>query len=211
MHTKTLPVALTTALVFVSLTGILSWLDFLPEPVTAVAQEEIQATTTVELVTDIEPVEEIIPEDPVPTRIIIESLGIDSVILNPDSTDIAVLDEALLSGVVRYPESGLLNENSNLFLFGHSSYLPVIHNKNFKVFNELKNLKGGEQIRVQSETHEHLYKVESVRLTDATEAVVELGTGTKKLTISTCNSFGAKTERWVVEAEFLGSYPIVNK
>ena len=207
-QTRTGTAIVTCMAIFALLTGVLGYLDMLPEPVQAVAEQ-------VEEIVQDEPEKheetEVIPSDPTPRRIVIDAIDIDSVILNPTSTDIEILDEALLSGVVRYPESGQLDDETNLLLFGHSSYLPVIHNQNFKVFNELKNLEGGEHIKIQSETHEHLYKVQMVRLADANEAVIPLNTEKKMLTLVTCNSFGAKSERWVVTAEYIGSYPIEEK
>ena len=43
------------------------------------------------------------PENPV--RIEVPAIGMDVEIRNPDSTSVAVLDEALLTGAVRYPTS----------------------------------------------------------------------------------------------------------
>lgn len=143
-----------------------------------------------------------------PVRIVIDSVDIDWTISNPESTSIAVLDEALREGVVRYPGSGMLSDTSNMFLFGHSSYLPVVYNPAYQVFNNLENTQVGDYIRVYSDTVEYLYKVISVSLVDASEALVEFETGVKKLTLSTCNSFGSKEERYIVEADFVGSYPL---
>lgn len=146
--------------------------------------------------------------DMVPTRIVIESVGIDITIENPESRDIAVLDEALLAGAVHYPGSGLLDDNSNMFLFGHSSFLPVINNENFRAFNGLEKVKRGDIIRVESSDTVNIYSVMRVELIDAQEALVELSTREKKLTLSTCNSFGAPGDRYIVEASFVGSYSL---
>lgn len=144
------------------------------------------------------------PADALPKRIIIDAIGVDAVINNPTSRDIEVLDEALLSGVVRYPGSGDLEDHTNMFLFGHSSHLPVVNNELFRVFNELSELEVGDVIRVQSDGFEYRYMVSSVDLVDAAEAWVELSNRQKKLTLSTCNSFGVPTDRFVVEADYLG-------
>ena len=74
------------------------------------------------------------------------------------------------------------------------------------MFNRLRELEQGDVIRVQSATHEYVYRVASVRLTTAQEAFIPFGIGEKRLTLTTCNSFGAKSERWVVDAEYVGSY-----
>jgi LPXTG-site transpeptidase (sortase) family protein len=144
----------------------------------------------------------------VPTYIEIPSVGVSVSVVNPESTDIGILDNALTRGVVHYPGSGLLNENANVFLFGHSSFLPNVINKNYQAFNGLKRLKGGEEILVRSANREYVYRVTSVTLSDAGEIRVDFDRGVKKLTLSTCNSFGAKDERYVVEAEFVESHSL---
>ncbi|PIR86425.1 hypothetical protein COU13_00980 [Candidatus Kaiserbacteria bacterium CG10_big_fil_rev_8_21_14_0_10_43_70] len=142
-----------------------------------------------------------------PERILINGVDIDLPVLNPESTNIAVLDEALLHGTVRYPGSARLGEDGNLFIFGHSSGLPVVRNQMFKAFNRLPELEEGDVITVIGGGFEYVYRVTAIRLTDVDEALVDLSQkNRKKLTISTCNSFGAKSERWVVEADFVGSY-----
>lgn len=173
--------------------GIVPKLDTDEKPAVAVAG--VEDTPTVEVAGE-------------PKRIIIDAIGVNAPVNNPESAAIAVLDEALLSGVVRYPGSGDLDEHTNMFLFGHSTGFRVVQNEMFKVFNNLKNLKENDLIRLQSNTHEYVYRVTGVSLTTADEAVVELSTRAKKLTLSTCNSFGKAEERYVVEADFVGAYPI---
>lgn len=144
-----------------------------------------------------------------PVRLVISSVGIEGQVLNPEKSDIKVLDEALLKGAVRYPGSGNLESSQNILIFGHSSDLKVIHNQNFKIFNGLKFLKAGDEIKLYSENKEYIYKVDSVRLAMAEEEKVTFS-DERKLILSTCNTFGAKEERYVVEAIFVGSYPILN-
>jgi LPXTG-site transpeptidase (sortase) family protein len=144
-----------------------------------------------------------------PTRVLIDKIGVDSVILNPTSTDIGILDDALRSGVVHYPGSGTLEDDSNLFLFGHSAEnIPVVSNAAYKAFDGLENLNIGDKIRVQSDDMEHIYLVTQVSLTTADEALVEFERGVKMLTLSTCNTFGEPIDRFVVEASFVESYSI---
>lgn len=143
-----------------------------------------------------------------PVRVIIDAIGVDTEIANPQSTDIAVLDEALNDGAVRYPGSGNLEDTSNMFLFGHSSHLPSVINPAYQAFNGLEDLENGDIIRVLSNTKEYIYRVDTVELVQADEAWVELSNTEKKLTLSTCNNFGSKQDRFVVEASFLGSYEL---
>lgn len=144
----------------------------------------------------------------VPVRIVADAINLDVKVLNPVSQDIATLDAALLKGAVRYPSSGSLSDNNNMLVFGHSSGLPVIHNQNYKIFNNLKDLEVGDIVRVYSEKREYLYRVDTVSHVDASDALISFKVGEKKLTLSTCDSFGKKTERYVVEASFVGSYLI---
>ena len=143
-----------------------------------------------------------------PIRIIIDSIDVDVSVVTPASTAVEILDEALLGGVVHYPASAKLGEVGNVFLFGHSTGFRVVNNSAFKVFNNLKDLKEQDLIRLQSSSEEHIYRVTSVRLVNADEALVDLSLTGRKLTLSTCNTFGAKQERYVVEAEFIGVYDL---
>ena len=144
-----------------------------------------------------------------PTRVIIESVGIDATILNPQSRDITVLDAALKGGVVHYPGSGLLGDDTNMFLFGHSTNWEVVQNPAYQLFNDIELVREGDVIRVLSDEREYVYTVVSINMVNADEAWVELAEE-KKLLISTCNTFGKKTDRFVVEADFVTSYPIVD-
>ncbi len=139
-----------------------------------------------------------------PVQIVIKSIGVNAVVANPTTTDTKVLDDALLHGAVRYPGSGLAGKG-NMFLFGHSTGYKVVHNQAYKTFNDIKTLKKGDSISVFSKENEYLYEVDKVTLVDADKALVEFGTGDKKLTLSTCNTFGEKQERYVVEASYIGS------
>lgn len=143
-----------------------------------------------------------------PTRIEIKSLKMDNPVLNPQSTDIATLDEGLLEGTVRYPTSAPLGVDGTVLIFGHSSYVPVVRNQNYKAFNGIQKLKAGDIVSVYSATAEYRYSVTSVRLADANEDVVELPNNGKFLTLITCDSFGKKSDRFIVTAAFEGAYAI---
>lgn len=179
---------------------------FVPEaPKTMADAQEAEA-----LVQKQQLVEDTTNESPTPVRVVIEAIGVDVSVSSPTSTNVAVLDQALLKGAVRYPGSATLTENKNMLIFGHSSHLPVVHNKAFQAFNGLEKLKAGDVIKVESSTHAYFYHVSSVRLADASEVLVEFNTGAKKLTLSTCDTFGEKSERFVVEADFVAKAPLVN-
>ncbi len=166
--------------------SLLSYFQYIPV--------EIQENTPVETK------EVVRGEDPV--RITIPKIGVNSVVLNPKSTDIKILDAALLKGAVHYPGSGLAGKG-NLFIFGHSTSYAIVNNQAFKTFDNLKDLKVGDQIEVDSQNKRYFYNVRTVTLTTAEAALVDFSTTERMLTISTCNTFGEKQERYVVQADFV--------
>lgn len=137
-----------------------------------------------------------------PERIVIERIGVSSPIMNPEATDVHVLDAELKRGVVRYPGSAYANEEGNMFLFGHSTGLKNVRNKAFEAFNKLGTLMVGDIVKVYAKDRIYEYSVVSVALARAAEARVEFSTGRKMLTLVTCNTFGKKEDRFVVTAEF---------
>lgn len=143
-----------------------------------------------------------------PVRVVAPSVGIDTNVSSPQSRDVMVLDAALAGGAVHYPGSGSLTEDANVFIFGHSSYLPVVRNKAYQAFNGIGDLVPGDDIFVDSEHVRYSYRVSSVRKATAEEALVAFVRGERKLTLSTCDSFGSKAGRFVVEAVFSGTRPL---
>ncbi len=134
-----------------------------------------------------------------PTRVIIPKVGVDSNIEHPLDPNINSLDIALQNGAVHYPGSGTVNRG-NIFLFGHSTNWKVVQNKAYQTFNGVEELVSGDEIILETEGQSIIYIVSNVSLVDEDQALVEIGGDQRKLTISTCNSFGEKQERWVVEA-----------
>ncbi|MBP9759844.1 MAG: sortase [Candidatus Pacebacteria bacterium] len=199
---------LITASVFSVLTFVLFMLDVVPESPVDVEDVSIRPalgpSTEVAQVTPIDTT----PKSAVPVRIVIDSVNIATTVVTPASTEAEVLDRALLSGAVHYPGSVGAGEKGNMLLFGHSSYLPVVHNKAFQAFNELGELTPGASIVVYSDTHMFEYTVETVRLARADEVVIRFDADEPILTLSTCNTFGAKQERWVATATLTRTSPI---
>lgn len=141
--------------------------------------------------------------DPYPKRIIFDTLDKEVPVLNPSSHTTESLDIALLSGAVRHPDSADFVQEGTIFLFGHSSYLPTVINKNFQAFNGIQKLKWGDTVRLQSSDTEYVYRVDRVYETSAIGAEIPIETGKSKLTLVTCDSFGSKSDRFVVEATLM--------
>lgn len=147
------------------------------------------------------------PEPPV--RVAAKDIGLDIKVVNPASSDISVLDDALTQGAVHYPASAQLGVNGTVLLFGHSSYLPVVYHQYYKTFDGIQNLKAGQIISVYSGTTEYRYAVIGVRVADSSDAndsQIPLLSDNKYLTLVTCDSFSAKSNRFVVTAGYVGAY-----
>ncbi len=143
-----------------------------------------------------------------PVRVVAKNIGLDVTVSNTDSTDVDALDNLLLKGAVRYPTSATLGQEGTVLLFGHSSYLPIVHNQNYKAFDGIQNLKAGEMVSVYSGSTEYRYSVVGVRLANANEDVVELPSTGKHLALVTCDSFGTKSDRYVLTADLVGAYAL---
>jgi len=191
------------AAIFLGSVAVLARLDLLPEapdiPIVALIANQPDAMAASALAP-------IVSE--LPTTIEIPDISLAAVIVNPTTTDIPSLDEKLLKGVVRYPTSAKLGEDGNVVLFGHSSYLPVVKNQAYKTFNGIQKLAMGDVVTVYSSATAYTYRVRSVVEEKADDnTAIPLSVAGKVLTLVTCNSFGQKTARFVVVADFVESHP----
>lgn len=142
-------------------------------------------------------------------RVDISKINISVTVASPTTTDIAVLNVALLSGAVHYPTSAKLGEDGNVVLFGHSSYLPIVKNQAYKAFNGIQKLATGDVVIVSSGTTAYTYAVRSVAKESASDnSTIPLSVDGKVLTLVTCNSFATKQDRFVVVADFVESHPV---
>ncbi|MFA5996623.1 MAG: sortase [Candidatus Paceibacterota bacterium] len=147
------------------------------------------------------------PEDPV--KIVIPTIGLSATVANPATTDIKTLDQNLLTGAVRYPTSARLGETGNVVIFGHSSYLPVVGNQAYKAFNGIQKLVAGDTITVYSSGTAYTYQVRDVaKESAASDAGINLAVTGRVLTLATCDSFGAKSDRFIVTADFVESHSV---
>jgi LPXTG-site transpeptidase (sortase) family protein len=202
-YTKKWTFLVLSSCVFFVLVLVLGKLDFLPNPIALVAptpkvvmNKQVVATST--------PTQVITSEFPV--KIEIPAINLTTPITNPTTTVIAALDQELKKGAVRYPTSAKLGEAGNMVLFGHSSYLPVVVNPAYKAFNGIQKLAVGDAISVSSRDTVYTYAVRSVTKESTNDAGIPLAVAGHVLTLSTCDSFGAKTDRFVVVADFVESH-----
>lgn len=189
-----------SAFMFLGSVFTLAQLDLLP---TATAAESAAAPADPLVMTKVV-APPAAPESPL--KIEIPAISLAATIENPTTRDTEALDQGLLSGVVRYPTSAKLGETGNVVLFGHSSYLPIVRNQAYKTFNGIQKLSKGDVITVYSAERAYTYRVRSVAKESATDAGIPLAAAGRVLTLSTCDSFGAKTDRFVVVADFVESH-----
>lgn len=162
---------------------------------------QAQAATAAEV--DMKTLESI-PERPkheLPNRVTIPAVNINTTILHPASRQAGVLNDYLDRGAVRYPQSGYPG-NGNLFLFGHSTSHETVWNQAYKTFNRLENVNTGDEITVQTDSGIFYYEVSQKQIKKNSQAYVPLNVDKDMLTISTCDSFGSKEDRVVVQADF---------
>lgn len=188
--------------------GILVLVDFLPEKPTEKAE-----TTSVSAENNTIPVKSnattvVTSAEALPLTIIFDSLDREVAVLNPTASSVEALDTALLSGVVRHPDSADFVNTGTIFLLGHSSYLPTVMNKSFQAFNGIQKLEWGDTIRLQSADMEYVYSVDKVYQVKASDAEVPLQFEEAKLVLATCNSFGTKDDRFIIEASLVIKRPI---
>lgn len=186
--------------IFLGSVLVLGWLDLLPE-VKVIEAQDVVATTRTDTV-----VPTVLHE--LPTRIEIPAISLAASIANPMTTSINALDAELLKGAVRYPTSAKLGETGNVVLFGHSSYLPVVGNQAYKTFNGIQKLVAGDLVIVSSAGTAYTYRVRSMVKENVNDAGILLEVSGRVLTLSTCNSFGTKSDRFVVTADFVESHAI---
>jgi LPXTG-site transpeptidase (sortase) family protein len=202
---RKLPFLITFFVVFTVSYGILALVDFLPEP-KSTDEATSSATVATSTVKPVVTPTEVTPakiETAAPINIILTSLDREVPVLNPESRDIAVLDAALLQGVVRHPDSAMLGEDGNVLILGHSSYLPNVMNKNFQALNGIQKMKWGDTITLESEDRSYTYRVEKVYQSKASGVTIPTDVKGKRLTLVTCNSFGSKEDRFIVEATLI--------
>lgn len=205
-------------LIFTALYALLVIIDFLPE-----APTEVPTEATTEVINEAVSVATAptVLESPVETVQVVETIDTDTVaatpdkpvsmyierldrtidVLNPVSRSIADLDNALLSGAVRHPDSATPNIDGTVLIMAHSSYLPNVLNRNFQAFNGIQNLEWGDTITLTSNGAIYTYQVERVYEAKASEVTVPIKGDSKLLTLATCDSFGSTDDRHIVEAK----------
>lgn len=144
-----------------------------------------------------------------PERLIISAIDLDLSVQNPATRDINALDALLVDGPARYVDSAKLGETGNMIIFAHSSHLPIVHNKMFQAFNKIPELKTGDIVTLTAGGKAYLYSVASITKADATDTSIDMSAAKGvRLTLVTCDTLTGKSARYVLEANFVGTYNI---
>ncbi len=152
---------------------------------------------------------EIIKTEPAPKKnylplsIEIPGHNINTSIESPISTDVKTLDNALTRAAVYYPGSGMPGSNNTL-IFGHSTSFKVVRNKAYQIFNNIKNIPAGTLVYIRTQEGVHVYKTTNVKKVSKYTAWIQFKSEKPMLTLATCDSFGKASDRWVLEAEYVG-------
>ncbi len=195
------------ALIFLLSFQTLSGIGMIPSSFAAFSQMPTNAPIVAEPET---PAVALVAEGELPVRIKIPAIGVEANVSNPNTTRISALDQALLTGAVRYPGTGTLGAEGNVLIFGHSSYLPVVHNQAYKAFNGIQNLKEGDLITVYGKDKAYTYAVETVEQSNTESGEIPLDVSGSKLTLATCDTFGAKSDRFIVTAKLYSTEALGN-
>jgi LPXTG-site transpeptidase (sortase) family protein len=200
--------------------ALLVAIDFVPEPIESSTETSLFSTERVnasveneyESIISFDPYttvqttqhnkqNEIVYEEPLTVSIPALNRNVRAVV--PVSSAVSDLDRALLSGVVRHPDSVQLGEEGNVVILGHSSYLPNVLNRNFQALNGTQNLAWGDIIIVETERYRYTYMVKRVFKAKASDASIPVYGVGKRLTLVTCDSFATADDRFIIESDFL--------
>lgn len=180
--------------VFTVTFGILYFFDLVP---TSIQLSDVIIDEDDENTVDDTPISITLPDS-----LSIPKIGLETAVGKPQSPDFATLNNYLARGAVYYPGSGSI-EQGNMFIFGHSADIyRNVQNQALKVFNGFQKLAPGDSIIVTADGARYVYKVTSVTKVVDDDTLVTFDTSKRKLTLSTCDTFGQKQDRIVVEAEF---------
>ena len=204
-------ISATIVIFFLSLSAADS-IGFVPNYIDGTVADQIALRNLPELgeetIPTTETPEQVVVKIELPTRIKIAVIGLDLPVSNPSTRNTEALDILLQKGPARYVDSAKLGEKGNMIIFGHSSHLPIVRNQMYKAFNRIPELEAGDPISVTGvDGTEYHYVVKSIRKANADDTTIDMSKdlGTR-LTIVTCDTLASKNARFVLEADFVGTY-----
>lgn len=109
--------------------------------------------------------------------------------------------KALQGGVAHFNGTAKPGENSNVFIFGHSSYYLWDAGDYKTIFKNLEDIKVGDEISLWYQKKEYKYKVTETKVVEPTEISVLKPTPEEQLTLMTCVPPGTAEKRLIVIAK----------
>lgn len=125
------------------------------------------------------------------------------VIADVDGTDKATYFKALESGVAHFKGTAKPGENSNIFIFGHSSFYADQPGNYKQIFRHLDELKKESEIIVWYQNKKYTYLTDEIKIVEPNDKGVLKPSKSEKLTIMTCWPPGSILQRLIVIA-----YPV---
>jgi len=137
-----------------------------------------------------------------PSYISISSIGVNAPISFTQSRSQKVFASLLNIGVLHYPDSALPGEVGTAIILGHSAPLNWPKIKYDSVFNNLKDLKGGDEVKIDFHGEIYRYLVKNTFFVRAGEDLSKYLTFNRSmLLLVSCWPPGHNLQRIVVEAE----------
>jgi len=136
-------------------------------------------------------------------QLVVPSLGIEAPIVYVDQTGEAAFQEALIDGVVHYPGTALPGKEGNVYIFGHSSDLPLSKGKFKTIFAKLPDIETGAEIKITDQRgREFTYEVTGTQVIEPDDLSVLTQDPTKhQLTLQTSYPVGTARKRFIVTSE----------
>ena len=128
-------------------------------------------------------------------------------IVRPRSTAEAVINDALLRGVIKYPGTAEPGERGNVFLTGHSSYYWWVKTNFRNVFALVPQLRRNDEIVIYAQGRKYSYRVHTIFEVSPSQTGVLKPTPVATLTLSTCVPVGTSYRRKIVQALQTGPDP----
>lgn len=114
------------------------------------------------------------------------------------------IQKALRKGVVHYPFTATPDQYGNVFITGHSSYLPWDGGEYKDIFALLSRLSPGDEYRIFYRSKTYRYQIQNIFEIDPKDiSVLEQPTDKKTSTLMTCTPVGTTLRRLVVQASLI--------
>ena len=128
-------------------------------------------------------------------------------IVRPRSTAEAVINDALLKGVIKYPGTAEPGEKGNVFLTGHSSYYWWVNTPYRNVFALVPQMRRNDEIVVYRNGQKYAYRVHAIFEVNPNQTGVLKPTPVPTVTLSTCVPVGTSYRRKIVQARQVSPDP----